>query len=133
MRGQRMPPPDGTIRIVVPADPRFLAALRVAVRVAAGLGDLSHDDIDDMQIAADEAATLLLAVGASESDPALTADLTVSADSFQAVISVAAVRGQSVARDGLAWLMLIGIDPEVTVTYDDPFVSIAFGRVRSRS
>jgi len=123
--------PDGTIRIVLPADPRFLAALRVAVRAATALGDLAADDVEDMQIAADEAATLLLAVAPASSLPDLTAELTVAPASFRAVISVPCAPGRTVARDGLAWLVLLGLDPDVSVGDDGLTASIAFGRTVS--
>lgn len=120
--------PDGTIRIVLPADPRFLATLRVAVRAAAALSDLVADDIEDMQIAVDEAATLLLAVASPLPGQELCAELLVAPTSFRAEVSVQSASGKVIARDGLAWLMLTGLDPEVRVTDDGLVVAIAFGR-----
>ncbi|MGN6722002.1 MAG: hypothetical protein ACTHJM_05265 [Marmoricola sp.] len=120
--------PGSTIRITLPAEPRFLAALRVTVRAASALADLAPDDIEDMQIAADEAATLLLEIVSQASDPQLSAELTVAASSFRAVLSVPCTPGRTVARDGLAWLMLVGLDSDVEVRNDRLATSITFGR-----
>lgn len=121
-------PPDGTIRIAVPADPLFVAVVRLSVGAAAGMSDLVLDDIEDMRIAADEAVTLLLEVVPRHPQRELSAELSVSSGAFRAVITLHAERDRTVARDGLAWLALVGIDPDVSVTDDGREVSIAFGR-----
>lgn len=118
---------SGAIHMVLPASPDFLTSLRVMARTAAALSDLSIDDIEEMQMAVDEAATLLLPL-ALDGNQELTATFTVRPAFMQASLSIPCVPGTSVDKQGLGWLMLTGLDPDVGIDEGGTMVSIRVSR-----
>ena len=56
---------DNSVTILVPAKPEHVAVLRAAAGVVASRLEFSLDDIDDLRILIDEAASVLLSSGAS--------------------------------------------------------------------
>lgn len=127
MRQLHAQPTNGAIRVAVPADPVFLTGVRVMTRTAAALSDLSVDDIDEMQMAVDEAATLLLPLAVDRSQE-LTATFTVSPALLTAVLSIPCPPDAQVDRQGLGWMMLTGLDPDVRLHIGDGAATVSVSR-----
>jgi serine/threonine-protein kinase RsbW len=124
------PWPSSGVAVEVPAHVDFVATIRAVTRSMAVLSDLSIDDVEELQMAVDEAATLLLPLV----DPGLGRRLRVSfevADGKVGIaLSTACVPGGSVDRSGLAWMLLSTLDPDVSVEARDGEIAIAVSRSR---
>jgi len=120
-----------TIKIEVPALPDFVAPLRSATRSASALADLAVDDIEELQIAVDEAATLLLPLVDPRGPRMLEARFQIGDGEVQISLAVYAVAGADVDRTGMAWIMLSALDPSVDVRSESDCVTIVITRVRS--
>ena len=118
------------IEISVPAHPDFVAAIRAAARTAAVLSDLAVDDVEEVQLAVDEAATLLLPLvgGAGE---LLRASFEVTDRLLRVALSAPSRPGVEPDTSGLPWIMLTGLDPTVEIVRDGPVVTIVLRRSRS--
>lgn len=132
-RGWTLAPID----VAVPAHRDFVAAIRAVARSSAALADLAVDDVEELQLAVDEAATLLLPLVEPGEDGRLAARFEVAERRVGVRLSAACRPGAEVDTAGLPWIMLLGLDPEVEVTredHDDPartVLAIAVARTRS--
>ncbi|WP_300682939.1 hypothetical protein [Nocardioides sp.] len=109
--------------LTVPAHRDFVATVRGLARSSAVTADLSLDDVEELQIAVDEAATLLLPLV----DPQarwLRARFDVAPGLLRTTLSLGCRAGARIDRESLAWVMLTAIDPGVVVHEDDGHVSI---------
>jgi len=120
-----------TVLVEIPARPDFVATVRAATRSASALADLSVSDVEEMQIAIDEAATLLLPVVAATGTARLSARFLVTDGSLDVTLSTGCTPDADIDRAGMAWLMLTGLDPAVTVRTEGGELSITIGRRRS--
>jgi serine/threonine-protein kinase RsbW len=116
----------------VPAKPEFLHLMRAVVASVGARGDLSYDDIDDLQIAIDEAGSYLLAVASEESEFELRVDS--DAHLVSATIQITNPAGQwppSRGEDSLAWKVLSGLMDRAEFLIDDasPGISLSKGVV----
>jgi serine/threonine-protein kinase RsbW len=111
--------PD-TITVTIPADPEFLHILRQLTGGVAARLRLTIDDIEDLKLAVDEAASSMLTrlPVASEITLALDTDgaalrATVSSD---ATTDVWPIKG---LLDSLAWKVIIGLVGDASAERDD--------------
>ncbi len=111
-----MPSPahDEVVDLAVPADPAYLSVMRAA---SAGLGthlNLTLDQIEDLQIAVDEACALLIGEQAGhgqDEPPSLNTSFTVD----DGVLAVRIEGPASVlpSEDSFAWTMLHALSSDV--------------------
>jgi serine/threonine-protein kinase RsbW len=123
--------PSGSVTLEVPAHEDFVAAIRGMTRSLAVLGDLAVDDVEELQMAIDEAATLLLPIVDPDHDGGLRTTFDVAPGTLRLTLTACCRPGETVDRDGLAWMMLTALDPGAAVTVQGPEISIAVGRSRS--
>ena len=122
-----------TIEIDVPAHPDFVATIRSVTRSAAALADLTVSDVEELQIAVDEAAVLLLPLVDSTVTRSLHARVGIAPAKVGVELSTVCRPREEVDTTGMAWIMLTGLDPDVRLTREGDTVSIAMERVRSGS
>ncbi|GAC1381145.1 MAG: hypothetical protein NVSMB48_08520 [Marmoricola sp.] len=120
-----------TVLIKIPARPEFVATVRAATRSASALADLPVTDVEELQIAVDEAATLLLPLVDPSGAGHLDARFTVGDGALAVTLSAECVPDSDIDRAGMAWLLLTGLDPEVEVHTAERVVSISIERQRS--
>ncbi len=112
---------SGRVTIEVPAQAEFVAVLRAASAVLASRLDFSLDDIDDLRILIDEAASVLLASGA-------TGMLRCEIDTTSGSDEVPGIRfwlrgrlpeGEDPHSEGFAWSILQALAHSVSIDKDD--------------
>ncbi|CAN5260517.1 MAG: hypothetical protein ACSLEW_06350 [Nocardioides sp.] len=116
--------------MTVPAHRDFVASIRAIARSSAVLADLSLDDVEELQIAVDEAATLLLPLVDPDAKW-LTARFDIERGAVTIGLSLHCRAGQTLDRSGLAWLMLTAIDPNLVVLEDGGVVTVTISHARS--
>jgi len=124
--------PSSLASAEVPAHPDFVSSIRAMTRAMAVLGDMTLDDLEELQMAVDEAAILLLPLIADDGQPTLRADFAIEDGGLRITLGARCRPDASLDRDGLPWMMLIALDPDVAVTEEDRRISIGIHR-RSRS
>jgi serine/threonine-protein kinase RsbW len=105
-------------RLVVPAHPAFLEACRGLVATMAARTDAGVDVIEDLRIAVDEAAAMLL----PHADGRSPLDLGVSIDDSAVRIELAVgIDGARVRRDDgdYGWMVLDAVADDVRVVVGD--------------
>jgi serine/threonine-protein kinase RsbW len=95
-----MPEPRRTVSVEIPAQAEYVAVLRAAASVIATRLDFSLDEIDDLRILVDEAASLLIVAGAQD-----TLRCAIDADGGSIALSISGnlPPGASPASEGFAW------------------------------
>lgn len=123
---------DRTVHLGVPTDPSSIAVVRSVVASVASRLALPYDAVDDLRIAAAEAAAMLIAVGPSGSR--LCVDLRPSAQELQLTIWVegSGQPAEIVDRDALAWRVIEGLTDGSDVSDVDGDTSIEL-RIRTVS
>ena len=119
------------MQLVVPAHPDFLATVRAVARSSAALTTLAVDDVEDLQIAVSEAASLLLPLVDPSGPRQLVLRVEASADGLLLSVSATCRVGAAPDRAGLGWIMLSALDPAVEISTGDDEVSITFSRSRT--
>lgn len=122
--------PSSAATVRVPAHPDFVASIRAMSRAMAVLADLALEDAEELQMAVDEAAILLLPLVDDANEPHLEAAFEVQDGCVRIVVSAPCRAGSVVDRSGLPWLMLNAIDPEADVQSRDGELAIAMARRR---
>lgn len=126
--------PSSASTVRVPAHPDFVSSIRAMTRAMAVLADLTLDDVEELQMAVDEAAILLLPLVGEPPyagrEPLLVADFDVQEGCIGIVLSAPCADGSAVDRTGLPWVMLSAIDPDVTVRAGEGTLAIAITRRR---
>ncbi len=130
--GRRTGSPASRARVAVPAHPDFVAIVRGAVRSAAVVADLTYEDVEELQIAVNDAAALLLALDEHHADAELAVDIDIDPGRVGLRLSVPGYSGTSLDRESLAWMVLSTIAPDVEVVQDRD-VAIEFSRTRAES
>ncbi|MEX5634028.1 anti-sigma factor [Parafrankia sp. FMc2] len=105
---------DGLLDVAqlsVPAAGAYLVVLRTATASLAARADLTLDDIEDLRIAVDEAAALLLVSAVPGS--ALECVVTLSPGFMRVTLSVDSSDGEPPSKDTFAWTMLNALAGEV--------------------
>jgi serine/threonine-protein kinase RsbW len=129
MRGEAGPPADGhEVEVRLPADREYVAPLRAFVTALAAGSELSVDDIEDVQIALDEACALLLPH--AEPNGGLTVHLELSPAGVDVVVSVPAGPAAVPDRHGFSWTVLSAVADEMHVTSGSGTLAIRFGKYR---
>jgi serine/threonine-protein kinase RsbW len=129
--GQVVPRPSSEMVLAVPAHHDFVASIRALTRSAAVLSDLALEDVQELQMAVDEAATLLLPLVDPDADRQLRVRLAVEEAGLRVTMAARCRAGAEVDQTGLAWVMLSALDPEVAVTAGGGEIAIAMHRVRA--
>jgi serine/threonine-protein kinase RsbW len=122
--------PAGTVTLSVPAHRDFVSGIRAITRSAAALCDLTVDDIEDLQMAVDEAATLLLPLVDADDPPQISANFEVTDGVLRIRLSVPRRDDLMPDRSGLAWAMLAALDETATISAQGATVSITISRSR---
>lgn len=106
---------DPTVTLRVPANSAFVVLIRAAVSAMCARLDFTIDRIDDVKLAVDEAAALLLS-DASE-DATLDIRFTPDApDGLRVEMTAPTVHGRSLERDSFTWTVLTALVDEVVAT-----------------
>ena len=103
--------PDEAVSILIPAEADHVAVLRAAAGVIASRLEFSLDDIDDLRILIDEAASVLLGAGATGQ---LTCVIVADADSVTFTLSADLPDDQRPHVEGFAWSILKALAHKVT-------------------
>jgi serine/threonine-protein kinase RsbW len=120
-----------SVLVEVPAAPAYVATIRSVTRAACALADLAADDVEELQIAVDEAATLLLPLVDPDGSARLGASFAIGTAELEVTLSVQSAVGAQVDQSGMAWIMLTGLDPSVEVRSGERETAITIGRRRS--
>ena len=108
---------DTTVNLSVPADPGSISVVRAVVASVASKLDLPYDAVDDLRIAAAEAAALLLSDGAEGAR--LCVDLDPGEAGLRLTIWVEGSTTDLTDREGLAWRVIEGLSDEASVRERD--------------
>jgi len=122
--------PGSTVSLRLPAQREFVAGVRALTRSMGVLCDLTVDDIEDLQMAVDEAVTVLLPLVAHDVDEYLTVDFVVESPTLLITISIHRRPDGVPDRTGLAWAMLTALDEGVDVIADGPTLALRIGRTK---
>lgn len=121
---------NDVVDIRVPADPLYVATLRLAATSLGARCDLTVDDIDDLGLAVDEACALVLP-HADLGSP-LTAHFRLQPGRLEVTASVTAPSSSAASpdRSGFAWSVLSALASEVEVTGEGNELSITVTKRR---
>lgn len=124
---------DPTVTLEIPAQGAYVALIRAAVSAMCARLDFTVDRIDDVKLAVDEAAALLL--GDAPEGATLAVAFTPDAPDGLLVRMVApTIHGQSLARDSFTWTVLTALVDEVIATVGaDLCLSISLAVHRSEA
>jgi serine/threonine-protein kinase RsbW len=106
---------DPTVTLRVPANSAFVVLVRAAVSAICARLDFTIDRIEDVKLAVDEAAALLLrdAPQDAELDVRFTPD---APDGMRVEMTAPTVHGRSLERDSFTWTVLTALVDEVVAT-----------------
>lgn len=108
---------DEAVTLRVPAQGAYVVLARAAVAAICARLDFTIDRIEDVKLAVDEAAALVIddAVEDSQLDVRLTPD---GVDGLRVELSAPTVHGRSLERDSFTWTVLTALVDEVVATVD---------------
>lgn len=115
------------VTIEVPAQAEYVAVLRAAAGVIASRLQFTLDDIDDLRILIDEAASVLLTSGAVGT---LHCEIETADDTIRFRLIAALSAGATSPEEGFAWSILRALAHEVTTTTDERGQTISVTRSR---
>ena len=106
---------DPTVTLRVPANSAFVVLIRAAVSAMCARLDFTIDRIEDVKLAVDEAAALLLsdAPEGTDLDVRFTPD---APDGMRVEMTAPTVHGRSLERDSFTWTVLTALVDEVVAT-----------------
>lgn len=106
---------DPTVTLRVPASSAFVVLIRAAISAMCARLDFTIDRIEDVKLAVDEAAALLLsdAPQGAELDVRFTPD---APDGMRVEMTAPTVHGRSLERDSFTWTVLTALVDEVVAT-----------------
>jgi serine/threonine-protein kinase RsbW len=121
---------DPTVTLRVPANSAFVVLIRAAVSAMCARLDFTIDRIEDVKLAVDEAAALLLsdAPEGTDLDVRFTPD---APDGIRVEMTAPTVHGRSLERDSFTWTVLTALVDEVVATVSadrDLTISLAVHR-----
>jgi len=122
-------PDQDEIAIKVPALRRYVGAVRTFTTALAVQCDLTVDDIEDVQMAIDEACALLLP-HVDRARPWLEVKFHLVVGRFVAEVQVATTQSVEIDRDGLSWTVLDSLGDEVHVSTEGRVAAISFTKLR---
>jgi serine/threonine-protein kinase RsbW len=120
---------SGEVRLSVPAHGAFFTLVRTTTAAVGARIDLTIDEIEDLRIAVDEAAALLLPAVA----PAARVDVGYSFDAEELTITLAAATASSTPPDqsGFGWTVLAALAGSVRVEVADGVTTITLTHRRA--
>lgn len=104
-------PEEGVVRLEIPAQGAYLAILRSVVGNLAGRHDFTVEEIDDLRMAVDEAASLLLDAATGPLD----AMFTIGPGRVDTQLTAPTPAGFEIDRDSFAWTLLAALVEDVDV------------------
>ena len=109
---------DATVSLSVPADPGSISVVRAVVASVASKLDIPYDSVDDLRIAAAEAAAMLIASSAAEAR--LCVDLEPGDAGLRLTMWIEGSPAPDLSdREGLAWRVIEGLADEAVVRERD--------------
>lgn len=117
--GTAVPPPPGEVLLRLPADAAYLSVLRTTAAALAARLDLSVDDVEDVRIAVDEAASMLLQRGVPRGagpDDGAHLEAAFHLSPGRLVVEVTGPARSLPARGGVAWAVLEALVGEVSTS-----------------
>jgi serine/threonine-protein kinase RsbW len=106
---------DPTVTLRVPANSAFVVLIRAAISAMCARLDFTIDRIEDVKLAVDEAAALLLSD--APADTSLDVRFTTDApDGMRVEMTAPTVHGRSLERDSFTWTVLTALVDEVVAT-----------------
>lgn len=118
---------QGAVTIEVPAQAEYVAVLRAAAAVIASRLEFTLDDIDDLRILIDEAASVLLTSGA---EGTLHCVIEAADETIRFQLRATLRSGATSPEEGFAWSILRALAHEVTSETDAAGQVIAVTRSR---
>ncbi|HEX6887976.1 MAG TPA: anti-sigma regulatory factor [Candidatus Nanopelagicales bacterium] len=106
---------DASVRLRIPAERAYVVLIRAAVSAMCARLDFTIDRIEDIKLAVDESAALLL----SDVPPDEHLDVRFVPDAPQGlrvVMHCPSVHGRTIPRDGFTWTVLTALVDEVVAT-----------------
>lgn len=104
------------IELRIPATSEFVGSVRSLTTFLAAKCGLTLDDIEDLQIAVDEACALLLPH--ARPGAGITARFALARSWFEVSVSVPADADAQPDRSTFSWSALVGMTDRVSVTHD---------------
>jgi serine/threonine-protein kinase RsbW len=123
--------PESVIRVEVPASPDVLHLLRTVTASIGARMMMSLDEVEDLRIAVDEAATILLArADGTQADRALELALTCSDHSVTASISLDPVRStpDDEVQGSWSWRVISAVADDASIDRTGARMTITFGK-----
>jgi serine/threonine-protein kinase RsbW len=124
MRTDYTPDRREQVELRIPADGRFVAALRSLATALGARCDLTVDEIEDLQIAVDESCALLLP-HVRHPGESVTARFALSPGCVDFVATVPAT-AEPPDRAGFSWAVLSAVAERLEVTSTDGLLAISF-------
>ncbi|MDH4111501.1 MAG: hypothetical protein OEV60_02320 [Actinomycetota bacterium] len=128
-----MDPHETTVNLGLPADPGSIGVLRAVVASVASRMALTYEGVDDLRIAAAEAAALVLSSAPEGSQ--LCVDLLPSDEELRLTIWVEGAGGSATIeeRGSLAWRVIEGLtdDSAVTDVHGSPAIELRLRTIRA--
>jgi len=118
---------EATVR--VPANRRYVGALRALTTALAVQCDLTVDEIEDVQMSVNEACALVLPY-VDPAQPWIDVRFRLSQGRFLASVCVATVVGATLDRDDLSWTVLEALSDDANVSADSRSLAITFTKLR---
>jgi serine/threonine-protein kinase RsbW len=124
---------DPSVTLQIPAQSAYVALIRAAVSAMCARLDFTIDRIDDVKLAVDEAAALLL--GDAPPNVNLSVAFTPEApDGLVVRMSAPTIHGRSLERDSFTWTVLTALVDDVVATVGaDRTMTITLGVHRGQA
>ena len=126
MVGDPRPEESQQVELRLPADREYVAPLRAFVTALAAQSELTVDEIEDLQIAVDEACALVLPHAGPGAQ--LLVNVELAAASVGVVVSVPAPANAVPDRGGFSWTVLSAVADEMHVTSGGGTLAIRFSK-----
>lgn len=129
VNGSQLRPDQDEVTVRVPALRRYVSAVRSMTTALAAQCDLTVDEIEDVQMAIDEACALLLP-HVERSRPWLEVTYHLVGSRFTAEVEVATAQPVQLDRTNLSWTVLTALCDEADITADGRSLAIEFTKLR---
>jgi len=108
--------------VQVPADPAFLTVVRTCTAALAARRDFTLDDIEDLRIAVDEAAAMLLTDAVPGSD--LTVTFELLEDAVRVHVATRTLDGSGPDQETFAWTVLQALTDDLAAGSEGDLVTV---------
>jgi serine/threonine-protein kinase RsbW len=125
----RLRPDQDEVTLRVPALRRYVSSVRGFTTALAAQCELTVDEIEDVQMAIDEACALVLP-HVERSQPWLNVRFHLVEGRFVAQVEVATAQAVQLDRGSLSWTVLEALCDEIEVLMDGRSVAICFTKLR---